>query len=71
MTKQLEETGPAYKLADNVLIKRWRVTGTVVARSFSPLCYDIQCGKKLHRKVPAKWVTAVESESSNVIRLVA
>ncbi len=66
-----EETRPAHNLTDRVLIKRWRVTGTVVARSFSPLCYDIQCPKKLHRKVPAKWVTAVASEASNVIRLAA
>ncbi len=66
-----EETRPAHNLTDRVQIKRWRVTGTVVARSFSPLCYDIQCGKKLHRKVPAKWVTAVASEASNVIRLAA
>ena len=66
-----EEASPAHKLADTVEIKRWRVTGTVVARSFSPLCYDVQCGKKLHRKVPAKWVTAVTGEKSNVIQLVA
>ena len=66
-----EESRPAYKLSDEVMIKRWRVTGTVVARSFSPLRYDVQCGKKLHRKVPAKWVTSVASEASNIIRLVA
>jgi hypothetical protein len=66
-----EEARPAYKLSDKVMIKRWRVTGTIVARSFSPLCYDVQCGKKLHRKVPAKWVTPVTSESNNIIRLVA
>ena len=66
-----EEARPLHKLADQVMIKRWNVTGTVVARSFSPLCYDIQCAKKLHRKVPAKWVTAVTSDATNVIRLVA
>ena len=66
-----EETRPAFKLSEQVMIKRWNVAGTVVARSFSPLCYDIQCAKKLHRKVPAKWVTAVRSEASNIIRLVA
>ncbi len=66
-----EDTSPAHKLSDKVMIKRWRATGTVVARSFSPLCYDIQCGKKLHRKVPAKWVTAIAGEASNVIRLAA
>jgi hypothetical protein len=66
-----EETRPAFKLSEQVMIKRWNVTGTVVARSFSPLCYDIQCAKKLHRKVPAQWVTAVRSEASNIIRLVA
>ena len=66
-----EETSPVHKLSDEVMIKRWNVTGTVVARSFSPLCYDIQCAKKLHRKIPAKWVTSVASEASNIIRLVA
>jgi hypothetical protein len=66
-----EETKPAHKLSETVEIKRWRVTGKIVARSFSPLCYDVQCDKKLHRKVPAKWVTAVTKESSNVIQLVA
>jgi hypothetical protein len=66
-----EEICSAYKLSDKVMIKRWRVTGTVVARAFSPLCYDIQCGKKLHRKVPAKWVSAVAGEANNVIRLAA
>jgi hypothetical protein len=66
-----EETGLAHNLTDRVLIKRWRASGTVVARSYSPLCYDIQCGKKLHRKVPAKWVTAAAGEASNVIRLAA
>ena len=71
MTMKEEESKAVHKLADEVMIKRWRVTGTVVARSFSPLCYDVQCGKKLHRKVPASWVTAVASESDNVIRLVA
>ena len=68
---QHEETRPAHNLTDRVQIKRWRVIGIVVARSFSPLCYDIQCGKKLHRKVPAKWVTAAAGEASNVIRLAA
>ena len=66
-----EETSSALKLSDKVIIKRWRVAGTVVARSFSPLCYDVQCGKKLHRKVLAKWVTPVASDASNIIRLVA
>lgn len=66
-----EETSLAYKLSDKVMIKRWRTTGTVVARTFSPLSYDIQCGKKLHRKVPAQWVTSVAGETSNVVRLVA
>ena len=66
-----EETRPVHKLSDEVMIRRWRVTGTVVARSFSPLCYDVQCGKKLHRKVLAKWVTPVASDASNIIRLVA
>ena len=70
-TMRHEETSPAHKLCDAVMIKRWRVTGTIVARTFSPLCYDIQCANKLHRKVPAKWVTAVASEASNVIRLAA
>ena len=66
-----EETGPAYNLNDQVLIKRWRVTGTVVARSYAPLCYDIQCAKKLHRNVPAAAVAAVASKGSNVIHLAA
>ena len=68
---QHEEASQVHKLSDTVEIKRWRVSGTVVARSFSPLCYDVQCGKKLHRKVLAKWVTAVNSEANNVIQLVA
>ena len=66
-----EETRQAHKLNDQVLIKRWRVTGTVVARTYAPLCYDIQCAKKLHRNVPAAWVAAVTSDGSNVIRLAA
>jgi hypothetical protein len=37
----------------------------------SPLSYDIQCGRKLHQKVLAKWVTLVASEASKIIRLVA
>ena len=66
-----KETSFAHKLSDQVNIKRWRATGIVVARTFSPLSYDIQCGRKLHRKVPAKWVTLVASEASKIIRLVA
>ena len=66
-----EEAKPVHKLSDTVEIKRWRTMGTVVARSFSPLCYDIQCGKKLHRKVPARWVTPVTGETGNIIQLVA
>lgn len=66
-----EKSRPAHRLSDQVIIKRWNVTGTVVARKFSPLCYDIQCARKLHRNVPAKWVAAVTSQTSNVIRLVA
>ena len=68
---QHEEASSVHKLSDTVEIKRWRVSGTVVARSYSPLCYDVQCGKKLHRKVPAKWVTAASSKEDNVIQLVA
>ena len=66
-----DETSQAHNLNDRVLIKRWRVTGTVVARTYAPLCYDVQCAKKLHRNVPAKWVAAVTSDGSNVIRLAA
>ena len=62
-----DEIRPAHNLNDLVLIKRWRVTGTVVARSYSPLRYDIQCAKKLHRGVPAKWVETVsEVEAASV-----
>lgn len=54
-----EEFRPAHNLNDEVLIARWRATGTVVARLYSPLRYDIQCAKRLHRGVPAKWVELV------------
>ena len=66
-----EKTSPVHNLNDRVLIKRWRAIGIVVARTYSPLCYDIQCAKKLHRNVPAKWVKAVVGDGSNVIRLAA
>jgi len=49
-----KETSFAHKLSDQANIKRWRASGIVVARTFSPLSYGIQCGRKLHRKVPAK-----------------
>ena len=48
--------GPKHELNTDVLIKRWRVTGKIVARSFSPLRYDIQCPKRLHRGVPEEWL---------------
>ena len=48
--------GPKHDLNTDVHIKRWRVTGKIVARSFSPLRYDIQCPKKLHRGVPEEWL---------------
>ena len=48
--------GPKHELNTDVLIKRWRVTGKIVARSFSPLRYDIQCPKRLHRGVPEDWL---------------
>jgi len=66
-----KETGFVNKLSDQVNIKRWRANGIVVARTFSPLSYDIQCGRKLHQKVFAKWVTLVASEASKIIPLVA
>lgn len=66
---QYEEERPAHSLNDRVVIKRWRATGVVVARTYAPLCYDIQCAQKLHRNVPAKWVQPLEQK--NVIRLVA
>jgi hypothetical protein len=69
MTMQQDEERPVHNLNDRVLIKRWRVTGIVVARTYAPLCYDIQCARKLHRNVPAKWVEGQPVE--NVIRLVA
>ena len=64
-----EQTREIHNLNDQVLIKRWRATGTIVARSYSPLRYDIQCARKLHRDVPAGWVHPVTAD--NVIRLVA
>ena len=67
-----QEPRPAFNLNDKVTIKRWRVSGTVIARSFSPLRYDIQCAKKLHRNVPDGWVVAVaEVTPDNVIHLAA
>lgn len=60
---------PAHNLNDRVVIKRWRATGIVVARTYAPLCYDIQCARKLHRNVPAKWIEPLPQ--GNVIRLVA
>lgn len=66
---QQEEERPVHNLNDRVLIKRWRVKGVVVARTYAPLCYDIQCARKLHRNVPAKWVEPVPTK--NLIRLVA
>ena len=64
-----KEEYPAHNLNDRVVIKRWRANGVVVARSYAPLSYDIQCARKLHRNVPAEWVEAVPRD--NVIRLVA
>ena len=59
--------GPKHELNAVVLIKRWKVKGTIVARSFSPLRYDIQCRKRLHRGVPEDWLVAwtedMQSES--------
>ncbi len=52
--------GPKHELNTNVLIKRWRVEGKIVARSFSPLRYDIQCPKRLHRGVPEEWLEPAE-----------
>ena len=69
ITMQNEEETSAYGLGDRVLIKRWRATGRVVARTYAPLCYNIQCARKLHRNVPAKWVEPVPAD--DVIRLVA
>ncbi len=66
---QHEEEYSAHNLNDRVVIKRWRATGIVVARTYAPLCYDIQCTRKLHRNVPAKWVEPAPQD--NVIRLVA
>ena len=48
--------GPMHDLNAVVLIKRWKVKGTIIARSFSPLRYDIQCPKKLHRGIPEEWI---------------
>ena len=48
--------GPKHELNETVLIKRWKITGTIVARTFSPLRYDIQCAKRLHLGVPEGWV---------------
>ena len=58
--------GPMHDLNAVVLIKRWKVKGTIIARSFSPLRYDIQCPKKLHRGIPEEWIepTAVELQSA-------
>lgn len=66
---QQGEERPIHNLNDRVVIKRWRATGVVVARTYAPLCYDIQCARKLHRNVPAKWVEALTMD--NVVRLVA
>lgn len=69
---RIEEPRQAFSLNDRVTIRRWRVSGTVIARSYSPLRYDIQCAKKIHRNVPAEWVeTAAGSAPSNVIHLAA
>ncbi len=60
MLKSLK--GPKHDLNTHVLIKRWRVEGKIVARSFSPLRYDIQCPKRLHRGVPEEWLEPAQVE---------
>lgn len=47
---------PKFKLHDVVRIKRWKIEGKIVARTFSPLRYDIQCAKRMHRGVPEHWL---------------
>ena len=54
--------GPKHELNAVVLIKRWKVKGTIVARSFSPLRYDIQCPRRLHRGIPEDWIVAVTDD---------
>ena len=54
--------GPKHELNAVVLIKRWKVKGTIVARSFSPLRYDIQCRKRLHRGIPEEWIEPAAAE---------
>lgn len=54
--------GPMHDLSAVVLIKRWKVKGTIIARSFSPLRYDIQCRKKLHRGIPEEWIEPAAAE---------
>ena len=51
-----------YDLDTNVVIKRWSIEGKIVARSFSPLRYDIQCPKRLHRGVPEEWLEPAQIE---------
>ena len=51
---------PKHILNTNALIKRWRVEGKRVPRSFSLLGHDTGCSKKLYRVGPEEWLESAE-----------
>ena len=55
-TMMATPTSAKFKLHDVVRIKRWKIEGKIVARTFSPLRYDIQCAKRMHRGIPEHWL---------------